>query len=160
MSGEGLVLVQALVAAFPAAWLTLGVWDNIRYPAINRDDVARVLALEALEEWPEVRAKVGHRAIRNEGLVRALFVLIVLAEVAASLLLWAGSVMLVLAFWGMAEAETARCLAITGAYAFTGVWAGFLIGGQWFYYWYGAFGQGTHLLSTLWGLATLLILLT
>ncbi len=151
-----LVLVQAFVVALPAAWLTLGALDNIFHPSINRDDVARVLALEALEEWPEVRDRVGHRAVTGARTVRILFALAVFAECVASLLLWAGAAGLALAFFGAVDHGTARDVALAGAAAFTGVWASFLIGGQWFYYWYGSLGQSTHLKALIWGLATLI----
>ncbi len=152
------VLVQTVVVLLPAAWLSLGALDNIIHYSINRDDVARVLALEALREWPDVQGRVGHRAITNPGTVRCLFVLVVLAECATSVLLWIGAVHLGLAFFGLADYHHARDLAMIGALGFTGIWASFLIGGQWFYYWYGEFGQPTHLKATLWGLATLIVL--
>lgn len=152
------VLVQSVVVALPAAWLTLGALDNILHPQINRDDVARVLALEALREWPDVRERVGYRAITNGRTVRRLFILIVIAECAVSILLWIGAVCLGLAFFGLADHDRARDLAMIGALGFTGIWASFLTGGQWFYYWYDSFGRSIHLKATLWGLATLIIL--
>ncbi len=156
MDSGVLVLVQAFVMALPAAWLSLGALDNIFHPSINRDEVARVLALEALEDWPEVRAEVGHRAVTDAGAVRIVFALAVFAECVASLLLWAGAACLTLAFFGAVDRETARDVALVGAVAFTGVWASFLIGGQWFCYWYGAFGHPTHMKALVWGLATLI----
>ena len=33
-----------------------------------------------------------------------------------------------------------------------------VVGGQWFYYWYGRFGQQTHFLMLLWGIGTALML--
>ncbi len=152
------VLVQSVVVALPAAWLSLGTLDNILHSRINRDDVSRVLALEALREWPDVRARVGHRAITNERTVRRLFLLVVIAECAASILLWIGAVSLGLAFFGLADHDRARDLAMIGALGFTVIWASFLTGGQWFYYWYDSYGQSTHLKALLWGLATLIIL--
>ena len=153
-----LVLVQSAAVALPAAWLSLGTLDNILHPGINRGDVARVLALEALRDWPDVRARVGHRAITNERTVRRVFLLVVTAECVASIVLWAGAVHLGLAFLGLADHERARDLAMIGALGFTGIWASFLIAGQWFYYWYDSYGQSTHFMATLWGLATLIIL--
>lgn len=153
------IVIKALVCALPGAWLALGVLDNLRYPDINRSEVARVLRLEALDEWPEVRARVGHRRIENATVIRAAFVLIVLAELSASCLLLAGAIGLAghgFGTWSLAPALT---VAQGGALAFTCVWAGMLIGGQWFYYWYGEFGQQTHFLAALWGLGTLVILM-
>lgn len=152
------VLVQAVVVALPAAWLSLGALDNILHSEINRDDVARVLALEALREWPDVRARVGHRAITNERTVRRLFILVVIAECVVSILLMIGAISLGLAFFGLADHDRARDLAMIGALGFTGIWASFLTGGQWFYYWYGEYGHTTHFKAMLWGLATLIVL--
>ena len=159
MGSEGLILVKALIALMPGACLALGALDNILHPAINRDDVARVLALEALNEYPEIKARLNHRAITDQRVVWRLFAGLVAAETVASLLLLAGSVGLALSLLGLVPVELALAVAIAGATAFTGVWASMLVGGQWFYYWYGGFGQGTHFLATLWGLGTLLVLL-
>ncbi len=41
-----MLLVEALLVAMPAAWLSLGAWDNIFNPSINRDDVTRVMPPE------------------------------------------------------------------------------------------------------------------
>ena len=152
------VLVQSVVVALPAAWLSVGALDNILHPQINRDDVAKVLALEALREWPDVRERVGYRAITNERTVRRFFNLLVIAECVVSILLWIGAISLGLAFFGLVDHDQARDLAMIGALGFTAIWASFLIGGQWFYYWYDSYGQSTHLKAMLWGLATLIIL--
>jgi len=116
-------------------------------------------ALEALNEYPEIKAKPGHRAITDRRVARCLFALLVTAEVVSSLLLLAGSAGLFLILVGFVPVEFALWVAIAGATTFTGVWASLLIGGQRYYYWYALFGQGTHLLTTLWGLGTLLVLL-
>ncbi len=158
MEFEIFVLVQSVVVALPAAWLSLGAFDNILHSRINRDAVARVLALEALREWPDVRERIGHRAVTNERTVRRVFILVVIAECVASVVLWTGAIGLGIAFFGLADHDRARDLAMIGALGFTGIWASFLIGGQWFYYWYHTYGQSTHLKATLWGLATLIIL--
>ena len=151
--------MKAFITALPGAWIALGACDNVRFPSINRDDVARVLALEALADVPEIKARVAQRAITSPRVVRTLFAAVVLAECLAALLLMAGSGLLLLSATGFVGQECALLVALTGAAAFTGVWTSFLIGGQWFYYWYGEFGQQTHLLATLWGLATLILLL-
>ncbi len=58
---------------------------------------------------------------------------------------------------GLVGLDFAATLAIGAQAGFVGIWSGFLIGGQWFYYWYGAYGQGTHFRLLLWGLAALLL---
>ncbi len=154
------VVAKALLCLLPGVWLALGVLDNLRYPDINREDVARVLRLEALKEWPEVMAHVAHRRVDNPTLVRIVFALIVTGELTATVLLLIGGVGLggaAAGFWPMGDL---LMLAQAGALVFTCVWGGMVIGGQWFYYWYGAFGQHTHLLSLIWGLGTLGLLTT
>ena len=39
-----ILIIQIVLTAWPAAWMMLGVMDKIRYPDINREDVARGLA--------------------------------------------------------------------------------------------------------------------
>jgi len=153
-----LPLAQAVLVALQACWLTLGVWDNMRHPRINRDDIARVLELKALEGHPDLLAALGHRRVTNPRSVQALFVAVIVIEAAVSVALWIGALGMLGALAGWLDAGGARALAILGVLGFTAIWAAFLIGGQWFYYWYGAFGQDTHFRLLAWGLLTLLIL--
>ncbi len=158
MAELALQVVDGVLVLVLAAWLTLGVLDNIRHSAINRDDVARVLRMEALADWPEVMARVGHRRIDDPAVAVRLFGLIVIAELAASLLLWAAFVALTGVVFGLWPGEAPQALALVAVLGFTLIWTGFLIGGQWFYYWYGAFGQQSHYLAAIWGIATLAVL--
>ncbi|MBC6439362.1 MAG: DUF2165 family protein [Rhodospirillales bacterium] len=104
MESDAFLLAKALVTAMPAAWLTLGVLDNIIHPSVNRNDVARVLALEAVEGWPEVKQQVGHRAITKPMVGRIVFSFVLLGELLATALLWAGSIWFFLAWLGTADA--------------------------------------------------------
>ena len=92
-------------------------------------------------------------------MVRCLFALIVIAEVAAVTLLWFGVLGLIGAFLSLWAEPLPLLLAQLGALTFTLLWAGFITGGQWFYYWHGEFGQTTHLLAMLWGILTLIVLM-
>lgn len=148
------IVVLVLVAG-QAAWLGIGVFDNIRYPAINRDGVAEVLRMESLKDYPKVEALVGHRRIHATAVVRLCFALIVAGELFATALLWAAVVALAGDLAGLFDGAWVRVLAMIAVLAFTSVWAGFLIGGQWFYYWFGAHGQPTHFYCLLWGIATM-----
>jgi len=148
-------VLRCIVVALPAAWLTLGVLDNILHPSINRDVVTDVLGMNALADYPKVQACVGHRRITNSCVIGWLFRLIVAGELAATLLLWLAVLALAGAVFGCVGDGAAHMLGLIGLLAFTGVWAAFLIGGQWFYYWYGDHGQHTHLLAALWGLASM-----
>ena len=74
-------------------------------------------------------------------------------------LLWAGVLGLILALAGVAALETGRALAMIGTMAFTAVWAGFLIIGNYFCYWFCHEGaQNTHYQMTLWGMANVILL--
>ena len=101
----------------------------------------------------------SHR-IESAGLQRLAFVLIVIAESIASILLAAGTVGLAGALFGLWDAEMPRIVAALGVIGFTTVWGCFLAGGQWFHYW-AAYqnAQHTHLLLAIWGTATLCLLL-
>jgi len=156
---EGIsVLIQCVLISLPAAWLTLGAIDNIIHPEINRDDVARVLRLDSLADWPEVLANVSYRRVDNPKVVRRLFCLIVVCEVFTAIALWAGAAGFALQILGIWASDAILPLAQAGVLAFTVIWASFLIVGQWFYYWYGEFGQQTHFLAMIWGLSTLGVL--
>ena len=113
------------------------------------------------EDYPEAFEDVAYRQISNPTLQQLLFRLIVLGEVVATVLLWTGFIALVMALVGLTEVSVARSLAVLGALAFTSVWAGFLVGGNWFCYWFCHEGaQNTHYQMTLWGMGTLLLLAT
>ena len=78
---------------------------------------------------------------------------------AVSVALWVGAISFALAINDQIEADTARMLGLLGALTFTTTWAGFLIVGNWFCYWFCHEGaQNTHYQMTLWGLATMILL--
>lgn len=151
-------IAQVLLVALPAAWLTLGVYDNLRYPDINRRDVAKVLDLEAITDEPMIYEKIKSRRIKRPETVRRIFACVAAAEAVVALALWLACVGLALAVLGVMPRDLATGFAILATLAFIMIWAGFLIGGQWFYYWYGAFGQWKHFTLVLWGIVTLIVL--
>jgi len=84
---------------------------------------------------------------------------VVAAECLAALVLWIGVVALLMSLAGMGSADTGRSIAMIGTMLFTGVWAGFLIVGNHFCYWFCHEGaQNTHYQMTLWGIGTLILL--
>jgi predicted small integral membrane protein len=155
-----LLLSQALCLFFLTAWLTTGVFENIVHSRLNSTFTAEVLDMARMrEDYPEAFADVAYRRITNPGMQKALFRLIVLWELLAVLALWVGVSSLVMALLGLTDPVQARTLGMLGALAFTSVWAGFLIGGNWFCYWFCHEGaQNTHYQMTLWGLGTLILL--
>ena len=87
------------------------------------------------------------------------FRLIVFAELVAAILLWIGVIWLALAAFGIAGAESARIAALIGILAFTSIWAGFLIVGNHFGYWYcHEWAQNTHFQLATWGTAAMILL--
>lgn len=151
----------AAMTVFLGMWMTTGALDNIRYPELNRQVVARVLRLELMEQqYPEDFARIAHRRVKSDGVIRFLFALIVLFESVAALLLLFGSAALGLAALGFVELNIARDISLAGAIVFTGVWAGFLAGGNYFCYYFCHFeGQFTHFCLALWGAITCAVLI-
>ena len=111
------------------------------------------------EDFPEAYTEVSARRISNPALQLFLFRLIVAWELLALIILWIGVVQMVLALFGTTDTVTARAWAVLGAMFFTSVWAGFLVAGNWFCYWFGHEGaQNTHFQMTLWGMSVLIFL--
>lgn len=155
-----LALAQFGNTACIAAWMISGVVDNWRHPALNERAVADVLGLDGLAtEAPEAYAEMKHRRVENRRLVRAAFYAIVLWESVAALLLSFGTVALGAALLGLADADAARGWAILGCLAFVVNWSGFLVGGNYFCYWYAQFpAQATHFFLVVWGVAGIVLL--
>lgn len=155
-----ILIAQLAATGLIAAWLATGVYDNIRYPYLNETYTAEVLSMSQMkEQFPADFAFVAHRAIHNRTIQLWAFRIVVIAELIACLLLWAGVVALLMAVVGTAAPDTARSIALLGATAFTCVWGGFLVVGNYFSYWYCHDGaQNTHYQMTLWGIGTMILL--
>ncbi|MGI9404626.1 MAG: DUF2165 family protein [Hyphomicrobium sp.] len=153
---------QSAVVAMEAAWLTVAVFDNIRYPHLNERGFARVLSMDLVKQQdPEVYANVSDRRVENPHMEKSLFRLLVAAEVVVSVLLGLGALALLLAAFGLFNDNAANTLAHIGVLGFIAIWASLLIGGQWFWYRIGlAAAQQAHFFLTIWGIATLTYLST
>lgn len=156
----GILLAQSVMMSFITAWLVTGVHENLFLPELNRTFTDQVLAMERLrEDYPDVYADVAHRRIVNPDVAKLLFRLIVTWEVIATLVLLASTFALYLALFGFVDSQFARTLGIIGALFFTSIWAGFLVVGNWFCYWFcHGEAQNTHYQMTLWGIATMILL--
>ncbi|MCP9480984.1 DUF2165 domain-containing protein [Shimia sp. CNT1-13L.2] len=154
------LLAQTVSLALPAAWLTLGVRDNILYPSVNETYTAQVFTMERMEaDYPDEYARVAHRSIKSRKLHKAAFGLVVAAELLTTLVLWAGVACLLLSIFGSMVVENARTVAMLGAIMFTSIWAMFTVVGNHFSYWFCHEGaQNTHFQLTLWGLGNLIFL--
>lgn len=156
-----IAVAQGVSVAFLAAWLTIGAVENLRHPFLNETYTAEVMDMTRMrDEYPEAYAHVAHRRVTSDRLRRRLFALIVAWELAATVMLWAGAGALLLSGVGVVGAAPALIVALTAVLMFNATWAGFLIAGNWFCYWFGhEGGQNTHFHMLAWGGATLLILL-
>lgn len=154
------LLAQTAMLFFITAWLTTGALENLFRPNLNRVFTSEVLSMERMrKDYPDAFADVSSRAITSPTAHKLLFRLIVLWELAAMVLLWIGFVSMVMALFGALDAQTAKAWGVLGALAFTSVWAGFLVAGNWFCYWFCHEGaQNTHFQMTLWGFAVLIFL--
>ncbi|TNF65098.1 MAG: DUF2165 family protein [Rhodobacteraceae bacterium] len=160
MLDTALLFAQTVAVAGIAGWIVTGVYDNLRHPQNNEFYTAQVMSLARMREaYPDEYARVAHRAITSRGLQIAAFRLVVAVELVAALVLSAAVLALALALPGLVDASLARALGLVGAAIFTGIWAGFLVMGNYFCYWFcHEWGQNTHYQMTLWGMATLILL--
>ncbi len=154
------LIAQIGATAFLAGWITAGVKDNIQHPEMNRALTSMVLRMERMEElYPEHFEIIKHRRIEDPRVQNLAYGFIVLCETAATILLWIGVGFLVSALAGGASLATGKAAAMIGALAFTSVWAGFLIFGNHFGYWYAhESAQNTHFQLVIWGVATMVFL--
>lgn len=155
-----LSLTQILMLTLIASWLTTGVRDNILYPAQNETFTTEVLTMARLKaDYPESYELIAHRAIRDRATQLLLFRVAVVAESIVTLVLWVGVVLMGLALIGVVSPDLARAVAVLGTAGFIAIWAGFLIIGNHFAYWFGHEGaQNTHFQMTLWGTGVLIFL--
>ncbi len=154
------IIAQIAMLSAIAAWLTTGAWDNIVYPSNNEAITAQVMGMTRMRDaYPAEYARVAHRAIDDRAVQKTAFRLVVAGELVATLVMWAGVAALLLHLFGAATGDTARAIALLGATMFTCVWAGFLVVGNYFCYWFcHEWGQNTHIQMTMWGLGTMIFL--
>jgi predicted small integral membrane protein len=153
--------VAALNLAFMAAWLTTGALENVFHPFLNQTYTSQVMDMTLMrEEYPDAYAHVAYRRVTAPELRRWAFRFIVAWEVLAMVALWIGAGAAAGAALGLVAVETALVLGLAGATLFCSVWAGFLVAGNWFCYWFGhEGGQNTHFQMLHWGLAGTLLLI-
>ncbi len=156
-----LLLVDALLVAGLGLWMTVAVADNWRHPKLNEDAVAMVVRFDLMaEQFPEEFAPLAHRRIEDPRLIRLLFQTMRLAETVAAICLIGAALLLIGAALGFAGVAFAQAAAVAGAAFFVCIWAGFVIGGNYFAYWYcHQWAQQNHFMVMFWGLFVLLILL-
>ncbi len=161
MTQEIMLLITQTASVFMlASWLSIGLFENIFFPEFNRRFTNEVLELTRIsKEYPEVYALVKYRRITNQAVQNAIFWAIVFWQFVAVAVLWAGTISLLLAVFNLFEIEKALAIGLLGTLLFTMTWAGFLIVGNWFCYWFcHGEGQNTHFQMTLWGTATSILM--
>ena len=155
-----ILIAQLVSTSLIGAWLWLGARDNIFHPDVNETYTAEVMAMRRLrDEYPDAYARVAHRAVSSRWVQRWTFRLVVMVETLTVCVLVVGAIMLLLSLLGFADIETARIVAFAGGILFVTIWAGFLIVGNHFCYWFcHVDAQNTHFQMTLWGMAHLILL--
>ncbi|MDJ0822179.1 MAG: DUF2165 family protein [Paracoccaceae bacterium] len=153
-----ILAVCCLNLVFMAAWMTVGALENLFHPFLNETYTAEVMDMQRMrEEYPEAYTHVAYRRLTSPTLRKRLFAFIVGAELLAMALLWIAAVSVLLALFGAVNAGTALSLGLAGTAAFASIWAGFLVVGNWFCYWFGhEGGQNTHFQMLQWGLLGLI----
>lgn len=154
------LMAQAISLSLAAAWLTIGAAENVFKPVLNETYTSEVLDMTRMrEDYPEAYALVAHRRVVNPRTRRLLFRFIVVWECLSAIAMWIGAGALGLATLGHGDPETARVLGLLGALMFTSIWAGFLVAGNWWCYWFGhEGGQNTHFHMTGWGMTNMIFL--
>ena len=160
MIDTALLVAQTAATGFLAAWMFTGVKDNWLHPDLNGAVVGVILRIEKMQlNFPQEYAQIKHRRVESDRVHRAIFWLIVLWETLALIVLVIATVAMGLALVGVVSPDIARSLALMGVLLFTSVWAGFLIFGNHWVYWYcHEWGQNSHFQLLLWGLSTLIFL--
>ncbi|MEM1065518.1 MAG: DUF2165 family protein [Pseudomonadota bacterium] len=156
-----LLIVDAFLVAGLAIWMVVAVADNWRHPKLNEEAVAMVVRFDLMaEQFPDDFAPLAHRRIEDPRQIRLLFQAMRLAETVAAVALVAATLMLLGAAAGLAGVAPAKVSAIASVAYFACIWAGFVIGGNYFAYWYcHQWAQSNHFMVMFWGLFVLLILL-
>ena len=155
-----ILVAQTAGVLFLALWLTTGLYENLFFSSLNSTFTAEVLDMSRMRlDYPEAYEQVAYRRIASPRAQLFLFRLIVGWELLATLALWLGVGFMVAAVLGAAAPDTAKAFGLLGVLLFTATWAGFLIVGNWFCYWFCHEGaQNTHYQMTLWGIGTMILL--
>ena len=161
MNAAVLLLIDALMVAGLGTWMAVAVYDNWRHAALNRRAVAMVMSFESMErDYPEDFAIVAHRKITSPRLITLAFQTIRWTETLAALILLGSALLLACAALGLVATQTATLAALLSTAFFSLIWAGFIIGGNYFHYYYcHQWGQSNHFMFMYWGLFVLVILL-
>ncbi|MEM1235666.1 MAG: DUF2165 family protein [Pseudomonadota bacterium] len=156
-----LLLLDSVLVAGLAAWMIVAVRDNWMHPKMNLEAVAMVVRFDAMaEEFPEDYAEVAHRRIDDPARVKLIFHLIRWAETAAAVMLSLSALLLFIAAFGSAGVVFATGMALVSTAFFASIWAGFIIGGNYFAYWYShQWAQMNHFSLLFWSLLVFIALL-
>ena len=108
------------------AWLVLGVRDNLLHPEMNGAYTAQVLQMDRLRQtYPEDFERIKHQCITDPATQALLFRAIVAMELVVSVVMVTGAGLMIGAIFGLVEPETAKTVALLGAFGFTSIWASF-----------------------------------
>ena len=154
-------LIDAAFLAGLGGWMAVAVTDNWRHPDLNEEAVATVVRLDFLaKDFPEEYKQIAYRRIDDPRRIRFMFQSIRLAETAAAIGLLFSALLSILAAFGGIAPDTATTCALISAVFFTCIWAGFVIGGNYYCYWYcHQWAQSNHMMMMYWGFFVTLVLL-
>ncbi len=155
------LLVEAVLVAGLGIWMAVAVYDNWRHPRLNREAVATVMRLDLMaRDFPEDYAFVSHRRVVNNRIIDVAFYAIRWAETFAAAILGLASALLMGAAFGWIPLAFAQALAVLATTYFCAIWAGFIIGGNYFHYYFcHQWGQSNHFMFMYWGMFVLVILI-
>lgn len=148
-------LTQFVLTACLVWWMLSAVYSNWRFPGLNPEAAAMVMKFDLMEVTNPKEYAVGcHRKIGNSSMINAVVGLMVLMETVAAMLLVVGAFLLFACLFCWVFSDISTFVAFTGALAFVLTWTGFLIGGEYFWYWSCHFDQqATHMMLAIWARA-------
>jgi predicted small integral membrane protein len=156
-----MLLIEAVLVAALGLWMAVAVYDNWRHAQLNRNGVAMVMRFDVMaRDFPDDFKVVAHRRVDSEALITLAFNAIRMAETIAAIALFATAAGLALAGFGLFDAGSATTAAQVATTFFVLIWAGFIIGGNYFHYYYcHQWGQSNHFMFMYWGFFVLLVLI-
>ncbi|MGL4439028.1 MAG: DUF2165 family protein [Bosea sp. (in: a-proteobacteria)] len=126
-----LIHLKALIVAGLAAWLSLAVTNNILDFGTNRFLLSKTTTMQELKDDANLGRGLIGRAVEGLGYPGIILRIVIVLQIAISLLLWRGAVHLAMT----TDYRFAIGAANLGLAAFLLLWFWFLIGGLYYAYW-------------------------
>ena len=133
LASSDLPRTAALIAT--AAWLTIGVTNNMRDGETNVLLLGTMMRMDLLKDEAVLGQGLIDRATTGDGRARAALRWVVRSQVLIAGLLWIAALLSLGDWIGIVEPILAVAAINVGVGAFFALWTTFLCGGLWYGYW-------------------------